>query len=323
VRVPVLLRGSAQARHLPVGPGSSSSIVPERHGQPQSSNAQTPQATAKGRILTAFDRRDHNRFRTQFLPTLRESGNHEHVWAFAYGLYPSERDRLAVQPGLTIVPIPHDGVCPALSRLRDFQHLLATWPEDTPVAYWDAGDIFFQARIDPMWDLVAQHPGMLLVVEEPKSYSDNPVIRPWCDAIIDPAAREEAFAVMSTHVFLNSGFAAGTAAALLSYCREGNRLLNSRALRGVGNWGDQPAMNLYCHAHPERWKAIHSGWNYTLAGEDPWKYQVAMDGRTKRVDGEPVHVVHGNAGSLRWLQLSPWSPSAQRGTASPRIPVLY
>ena len=43
-----------------------------------------------GRILAAFDRRDQHRFRTQFLPTLRNSGNQEPVWAFAYGLFPSE-----------------------------------------------------------------------------------------------------------------------------------------------------------------------------------------------------------------------------------------
>ena len=50
-------------------------------------------ATA-GRILAAFDRRDHVRFRTQFLRSLRASGNSETVWAFAYGLYPTELARL-------------------------------------------------------------------------------------------------------------------------------------------------------------------------------------------------------------------------------------
>ncbi len=88
----------------------------------------------------------------------------------------------------------------------------------------------------------------------------------------------------------------------------------------MGDWGDQPAMNLYCHAYPDRWKAILSGWNYSLAGQDPWKYRIAPDGRTERVDGQPVQVVHGNAGSLRWLELSPWSPAARRGPAPPLVP---
>ena len=173
----------------------------------------------------------------------------------------------------------------------------------------------------PLWDLVAANPGVLLVVEEPKSYPENPVIRTWSDHIIDPAARERAFAVMSTHVFLNSGFAAGTAAALLDYCREGDRLLNSPALRGVGDWGDQPAMNLYCHAHPDRWKADPRRLEL-LAGRPGSRGSTGSPptARTERVDGEPVHVVHGNAGTLRWLELSPWSPTARQGPAPTCVP---
>ena len=270
-----------------------------------------------GRILAAFDRRDHDRFRTHFLATLRESGNGEPVWAFAYGLYPSELERLTAQPGVTVVAIPGNGVCPALRRLRDFQQVVATWPADTPVAYWDAGDILFQDRLSPLWELVAANPGMLLVTEEPKSYPHNPVIREWSDYIVDPTARERAFEIMSTHVFLNSGFAAGTASALLDYLREGDRLLNSTALHGVGHWGDQPALNLYCHTHPGRWKLIPSGWSYALAGRDDDEYGVTPDGRAIRRDGQPVHVLHGNSGFLRWLDLSPWGPSARQGPTPP------
>lgn len=266
------------------------------------------------RILAAFDRRDHVRFRTHFLATLRESGNEEPVWAFAYGLYPTELERLAAQPGVSVVAIPGNGVCPALRRLHDFQRLVASWPADTPVAYWDAGDVLFQGRLAPLWELVAANPGVLLAVEEPLSHPENSVVRDWSDHILDPIARERAFEVMSTRAFLNSGFLAGTASALLDYLREGDRLLNSSALEGVGDWGDQPALNLYCHANPERWRPIHSAWNYTLAGRDEDEYAVAPDGRGVRRDGEPIYALHGNAGRLRWLDLSPWGPATRLGS---------
>ena len=114
--------------------------------------------------------------------------------------------------------VPHDGVCPALRRLRDFQCVVAEWPEDTPVAYWDAGDVLFQGPLGPLWDMVDAHPDILLIAAEPKSYPENPVIRMWSDRVLDPSARARAFEIMSTHVFLNSGFAAGTASALCPIC---------------------------------------------------------------------------------------------------------
>jgi hypothetical protein len=305
----------AVAWHRPEPASSYESHQPSCFDVAQRSDRASRSQT--GRILVAFDRRDHVRFRTQFLATLRESGNHEPVWAFAYGLFPSELDRLAAQPGVTVVALPANEVCPALRRLRDFQSVVADWPPDTPVAYWDAGDIFFQDRLDALWELVAIHPDVLLVTEEPKSYSDNPVIRTWSDWILDPEARHRAFEIMSTHVFLNSGFAAGTASALLRYFQEGDRLLHSPALHGVGDWGDQPALNLYCHANPGCWKAIHLGWNYTLAGRDEDQHCVDPDGRAIRHDGQPVHVLHGNSGFLRWLELSPWGPRARQGTSPP------
>jgi hypothetical protein len=310
----------AVAWHRPfVAPLSSAKAESTLTSPPQSA-AQSAPARVSGRILAAFDRRDHVRFRTQFLATLRDSGNQEPVWAFAYGLYPSEVDRLAAQPGVTVLAFPGSPVCPALRRLKDFQRVIAGWPAETPVAYWDAGDIFFQDRLGALWDLVAAFPGVLLVTEEPKSYADNPVIRTWSDWIVDPEARQRAFEIMSTHVFLNSGFAAGTASALLNYFREGDRLLNSSALHGVGDWGDQPALNLYCHANPGSWRAIHSGWNYTVAGRDDAEHWIALDGRATRLDGRPIHVLHGNSGFLRWLELSPWGPSAKSGPTPPLAP---
>ena len=287
-----------------------------------------------GRILAAFDRRDHERFRTQFLPTLRASGNDEPVWAFAYGLFPTEIARLATYPGVHVVAIPDNGTSPALRRLHDFQAGLADLSADAPVAYWDAGDVLFQDRLQPLWDMIQAEPDLLLVVEESQSYPDNPVIRTWSDKIRDSAARARAFEIMSTHVFLNSGFAGGTARSLGDYLREGDRLLNSPALEGVGSWGDQPALNLYCHTRPGCWRAIPPGWNYTMAGRDPGEHRIATDGRTQRFDGKPIQVLHGNAGTLRWLHLSPrplasWQSlrpdSSTTETADPRssIPGPY
>jgi hypothetical protein len=283
--------------------------------------AQSGQNRRPGQILTAFDRRDQQRFRTQFLATLRESGNDEHVWAVAYGLFPTELDRLRPQPGVTVLPIPSNGICPALRRLRDFQQVIAGWPEDTPVAYWDAGDVLFQSRIEPLWDLTASNPDTLLVTREAMSHPENPVIRTWSDCIEDRAARDRAFEVMSTHVFLNAGFAAGKARALMSYLRAGDRLLNSTALRGVGEWGDQAAMNLYCHTNPDRWREIDAGWNYALAGRNRDEFWITPEGRAHRRDAQSIRVLHGNAFTLRWLELSPWGPSARQGPTPPLVPM--
>ena len=334
MRVPLLLRGPASrqpghrlpsrrlAWHRPGPAVKSDSQAPDPARQNDRS-PQSPPAVRRrprpGRIFAAFDRRDQHRFRTQFLPTLRDSGNHEPVWAFAYGLFPSELARLEAQPGVTVVAVPHNGVCPALRRLRDFQRVVADWPEDTPVAYWDAGDILFQGQLGPLWDMVDAHPDILLITAEPKSYPENPVIRVWSDWILDPSARARAFEIMSTHVFLNSGFAAATASALLSYLREGDRLLNSHALLGVDDWGDQVALNVHCHSNPGCWKTIEPGWNYTLAGRETDEYRITLDGRAKRLAGGPVHVLHGNDRSLRWLELPPWKQPAPHTSTPPHV----
>jgi len=312
----------ALAWHRPL-PAARSVTRASAPGRQHDRSPQAPAAARRGprpgRILAAFDRRDQRLFRTQFLATLRDAGNPEPVWAFAYGLFPSELARLEAQPGVTVLPVPHDGVCPALRRLRDFQQVVAAWPGETPVAYWDAGDILFQGQLEPLWDLVDTHPDVLLITAEPKSYPDNPVISTWSDWVLDPSARARAFEIMSTNVFLNSGFAAGTASALLSYLRAGDRLLNSTALHGVGVWGDQVALNLYCHSNPVRWKTIDRGWNYSLAGRDSEEYRIEPDGRAQRLDGGPVHVLHGNDRSLGWLELSPWKQPALHATTSSHV----
>ncbi len=102
---------------------------------------------------------------------------------------------------------------------------------------------------------------------------------------------------------LNSGFAAGTVRAMLRYLKEADLLLNSPALRGTSDWGDQTAMNLYCRSNPDAWLEISSGWNYCLCSLGPGDYRVSPDGRTRRLDGEPLRVAHGAGGYLK-----PWDP---------------
>ncbi len=135
----------------------------------QRSNGLAPQ------IMAAFNRRDYDKFRRQFVRSLRATGNHEQVIAFAYGLYPSEQMRLASQTGVHVVGIPNNQVAPSLRRLHDFQSAIEHLPGDTPVAYWDAGDVIFQNSLAPLWDLVRSHPDTLLVarVEKLSRESDH------------------------------------------------------------------------------------------------------------------------------------------------------
>jgi hypothetical protein len=256
-----------------------------------------------GRVLAAFNRRDFRRFCRQFLTSFRAQGNREIVTAVAYGLYPSEQAVLRAERGVDVVALPDNGVCPALRRLRDFQHVIARWPQDAPVAFWDAGDVQFQSHLEPLWDLVQANPEVLLVAPEPLSYPENPVIRTWTNFIRDPDARRRAFDILSAHTFLNSGFGAGSASAVIRYLREADRLLHSPALKGVGDWGDQPAMNLFCYTNPGSFQEIWRGWNYALAGRDPSEYRVSGDGRFYTRDGRTIAVVHGNSGTLRWREL--------------------
>ena len=69
--------------------------------------------------------------------------------------------------------------------------IVAGWPPETPVAYWDAGDVLFQGQLGPLWDLVRADPDRLLVAREPVGIGESPVIVPWTDHIIDPVVRRE------------------------------------------------------------------------------------------------------------------------------------
>jgi hypothetical protein len=259
-----------------------------------------PVAHRPARILSAFDRNHYDRFRRQFLASLRARGNREAVTAVTYGLHPGERARLEAM-GVEVVASRDDGLGPAMQRIRDFPRLIARWPEDTPVAYWDAGDVLFQGRLAPLWDLVRAHPHRLLAAREPVEIGASPAIPPWISTIRDLAARRRTLEVLSSHPFINAGFAAGTARAVLDYLRAANRLLDT-SLVGVDYWGDQVAMNYYIHTNSGVWQEISDGWNYCLIFRDPRTYRVRADGRVESRDGTAVHVVHGNGRTL-----GPWA----------------
>jgi hypothetical protein len=259
-------------------------------------------ADRPARILTAFDRGHCDRFRRQFLTSLRASGNHEAVTAVTYGLHPGDRARLEAA-GVEVVACRDPGIGPATQRVRDFPRVIARWPEDTPVAFWDAGDVLFQGSLAPLWDLVRAHPGKILAAREPVAVGASPAIRPWTATIRDPAARRRTLELLSSHPFINSGFGAGTARALIDGFLAAGRLLDT-TLVGVGPWGDQVAMSVYLHTHPGVWHEVADTWNYCLCCRDPADYRLRVGGRIEARDGTPVHVLHGNGRTL-----GPWALS--------------
>lgn len=255
-------------------------------------------------VLAAFNRRHLPKFRRQFLTSLRRSGNFGPVGVIGYGLYASEQAGLRRLPGVELLALPASEEAPPIRRLRDFQTLLTRLDSETPVAYWDAADVFFQDSLARLWCLVRENPGRLLAVREPCGYPENDAARHWTKTIADRDSRENAIRLLKGAPFLNSGFAAGTARTLLEYTSEADRLRHSKELRGTSDWGDQMALNLYCHSDPGVWREIEAGWNYCVYGRDRGEVRVRSDGRVVGEGGSPIHVVHGNAHSFRNFELS-------------------
>jgi Glycosyl transferase family 2 len=257
-----------------------------------------PSASKPGRILAAFDRKHYRLFIKRFLATLRRAGNRETVTAVVSNLYPRERQTLSAIPGVEVVVAPGDAH-PSKQRLRDFHRVIADWPDDVPVAYWDAGDVVFQGGLEPLWELARKHPDRLLAASEWSHPSDNVAAKEWVVTIRDFEARRRAMELFMTHSILNAGFAAGTAIAMRRYLKGADELLRSDATRGSTDWGDQTTMNLFCHSNPDAWLEVSPTWNYCLVHR-PWsEYRVTPEGYVERRDGEPVHVAHGAGGSLR------------------------
>ena len=268
-----------------------------RHHSVRLENATGSSPLARqGRVLTAFNSAHFGLFIRQFLRTFRGSGNTEAVTAVAYDLPASEQREIAALPGVELLAKRSSGLSPAALRIRDFAEAIADWPEDTPAAYWDAGDVLFQDRIDPLWQLVRENPDRVLATREHTTFLNNPGAKNWVETIRDPRSRTRLLALLSNRPILNGGFLAGTTKALRSYFSEAQRIRSSVALRGSSDWGDQTTLNVYCHSKPEAWKEIEWGWNYCLYGRG---FRNGPGGKIESLDGTPVHVVHGNAGSLR------------------------
>ena len=251
------------------------------------------------RILAAFDRRDIDRFEHQFLKTLRSHGNRQQVTAVGYGLYPSERRRLEKLDRVVPDWQSYNGVMPPVRRISDFARHLADVDPRTPVAYWDVADVVFQESLCDLWQTVNGSPDRLLAVIEPKGYPDNAVIPAWSLSIRHPQFRRRAFELLKRNPFLNSGFAAGTAAVMLKYFRSAVEMRHGPELTGTSDWGDQMCLNIYCHMHPGRWRSADLRWNYCVHDRPVGEVRVTPHGQITSRSGVRISVAHGNARSLR------------------------
>jgi hypothetical protein len=273
--------------------------VPATSQSATSNNSAEDRGNRGPYILAAFDRRHARKFQHRFIGSLRAAGNTEQVLAFASGLYPSERRKLGLLRGVRLISLATNGVPIACRRLFAFQGPLSQLPPESIVAYWDAGDVIFQDRLTELWSLVRANPQRILIVAEPAGHPENKAVAIWIRCIIDPDARRQAFELMATRPFLNSGFVAGTAGTMLRYLEAANSLLHSRALLGVKSWGDQMAANLYCHMDANRYLAVDDRWNYCLFARKPGDVRLLPSGAFVRRDGRRISVVHGNGGTFR------------------------
>jgi hypothetical protein len=262
-----------------------------------------PSRVTNGCVLAAFNRRHLGKFRRQFLASLRRAGNDERVLAVGYGLFPSEQSLVSRLPQVTLRAHPESWTMPPIRRLLDFQEELTNLPPETPVAYWDAADVFFQESLAPLWQIVRANPERLLAVREPSGYPRNSAVTRWSRSIRDPHWRQRVFELLKVRPFLNSGFAAGTASVMLAYLREAHRMRHSAELHGSTDWGDQMALNLYCHFEPARWLEIDEGWNFCTHDRPRGEVRVKSDGRVTTRSGTKIYVTHGNAHSFRNLEL--------------------
>ena len=266
--------------------------------------AEAPATAARpappGRILSAFDRAHYRKFSRLFLRSLRESGNRETVTVVAYGLRPGEYRALDATPGVEVVARHSRGMRPADIRLEHFPEAMAGWPDDTPAAFWDAGDVLFQGRLGPLWEVARANPDRILAAREPLSFTGTSASNIWIDSIRDDAARGRLLALLAGRPVLNGGFVAGTARALRGYFRDAVRIRDSEELRGRILMDDQTILNAFCYAHPDRWLEASQGWNFCLYARS---IREGTGLRVESVDRTPVHVVHGNAGTLGFRSL--------------------
>jgi hypothetical protein len=296
----------ARARHIVLPENHASLNAPKIDPLSQACSSNGTAETGAVYILAAFDRRHCLKFQHRFLASLRAAGNQEHVLAFGYGLYPRKRREVERLPNVELIAQRSNDTAVPIRRLLDFQPSIERLPSQSIVAYWDAGDVIFQDRLIDLWSLARANPDRLLVVAEPFHHPENEAVAQWTLSIRDPDARRRAFSLLSKRPFLNSGFAAARAETMLSYLRSAHQLRHSRDLQGTADWGDQTALNLYCHREPSRFLAVDDRWNYCLCGRRSGEVQLDSNGHFVRRNGHGISVVHGNARTLnRYAFLKP------------------
>ncbi|MFG0265197.1 MAG: hypothetical protein ACF8AM_08590 [Rhodopirellula sp. JB055] len=79
--------------------------------------------------------------------------------------------------------------------------------------------------------------------------------------------------------------------------------LRQTSLAGTTDWGDQTAMNLYCHSDPSRWVEVSESWNFCVHDRRRGDVRVTPDGQVLNRQGNAMPVVHGNARSLTQLAI--------------------
>ncbi|MEO1524523.1 MAG: glycosyltransferase family 2 protein [Planctomycetota bacterium] len=275
----------------------------KRHVRIGQASNPSHQRQDSGVVLAAFDRRDVHRFENQFVRSLHNWGNPDRIIAVGYGLYPSEVRRLESLPNVEVQWRPSGEHWVPVRRLNDFAGITQTLDPATPVAYWDVSDVIFQSRLNSLWSLVAETPDQILAVIEPKGFPENGVIKPWTWSIQDRLWRWRAYELLKHYPFLNSGFAAGTAASMNRYFRRAHAMRFGPELTGSVDWGDQMCLNLYCHMNPSRWRVIDERWNYCVHDRPRGEVVVTPDGviRSRRLG--KILAAHGNARSLRQFSL--------------------
>ena len=160
-------------------------------------------------------------------------------------------------------------------------------------------------RLTPLWQLTQDYPNQLLAVREPTGYPHNPAIGDWTRNILDPQKRERVFTLLASNPYLNGGFGAGTASALLHYFRATDGSLRSSDLLGATDGSDQTAMNLYCHRDSSRWQEVAATWNFCVHDRPARSVRISRNGHVSCDAAGPICAVHGNAKSLRKLALRP------------------
>jgi hypothetical protein len=305
----------ARAKHIVIDATSNVRERPDDRQRDERQSKSQARESGPGYVFAAFDRRHLRKFRLRFLASLRKAGNQEPVFACGYDLYPSEQREVARLRGVELIALRSHGVAVPIKRLLDFQRPLERLPPEAVVAYWDAGDVIFQDRLTELWTLARQNANRLLVVEEPFRHPENPVVALWTLSIHDSAAARRAFELLSSRPVLNGGFAAGTVQPMLHYFQTAHELLHSKAMRGTADWGDQTAMNLYCHSNPDRFLAVDERWNYCLAGRQRGNVRLMSEGRFATSEGGAVSAVHGNGHSFhRYAFFAPGAMARCSGT---------